>query len=71
MVRLRLKQWEPGELRGSSRFLRAAAGAFPSADSPPLTICLNLTNQGRHGSIHATLLRKNLPSAICLFDLIG
>ncbi|MGB7337135.1 MAG: hypothetical protein WBD01_15220, partial [Salaquimonas sp.] len=31
---LELEQWEPGELRGSRRVLRAAKGAVPSADSP-------------------------------------
>jgi len=28
-----LDQWEPGELRGSRRVLRAAKGEVPSADS--------------------------------------
>ena len=31
---MQLARWEPGELRGSRRDLRAAEGAVPSADSP-------------------------------------
>ncbi len=33
-----LDQWEPGELRGSRRVLRAAEGAVPSADSPMIVL---------------------------------
>jgi len=33
-----LGQWEPGELRGSRRVLRAAEGEVPSADSPVVFI---------------------------------
>lgn len=35
---LELEQWEPGELRGSRRVLRAAEGAVPSADSTVVAI---------------------------------
>ncbi|KKM64866.1 hypothetical protein LCGC14_1497040 [marine sediment metagenome] len=60
MVRLRLKQWEPGELRGSRRVLRAAEGAVPSADSPQLAISPKFNQFGAAWEHSCHVILKNV-----------